>query len=55
MTCYPKNPDGEQYPVLDLVTGHGSFLNTDNDNVYKKTSFRRFGTHDDIILRDRKT
>jgi hypothetical protein len=26
---YPKVPDGDTYPVLDLVVCHGSFLNAD--------------------------
>ena len=28
---YPKKPDGNSYPVLDIVICHGSFLNADND------------------------
>jgi hypothetical protein len=27
---YPKKPDGDTYPVLDLVICHGSFLNADS-------------------------
>jgi len=51
---YPKDPDGNQYPVLDLVLCHGSFLNADNDYVHKNKSFRGFGTYGDILVRDRK-
>lgn len=51
---YPKEPDGDQYPVLDLVLCHGSFLNADNDYVHKNKSFRGFGTYGDILVRDRK-
>lgn len=51
---YPKNPDGNRYPVLDLVLCHGSFLNADNDYVHENKSFRGFGTYGDILVRDRK-
>lgn len=51
---YPEEPDGNQYPVLDLVLCHGSFLNADNDYVHENKSFRGFGTYGDILLRDRK-
>lgn len=51
---YPKDPDGNRYPVLDLVLCHGSFLNADNDYVHKNKSFRGFGTYGDILVRDRK-
>jgi hypothetical protein len=32
---YPTDPDGNRYPVLDLVLCHGSFLNPDNTYVHK--------------------
>lgn len=51
---YPKEPDGNQYPVLDLVLCHGSFLNADNEYVHENKSFRGFGAYGDILLRDRK-
>ncbi|MDE0680479.1 MAG: hypothetical protein OXI11_09740 [Gammaproteobacteria bacterium] len=51
---YPKKPDGDQYPVLDLVICHGSFLNADNTYVHKNKSFRGFGSYGDILVRDRK-
>lgn len=51
---YPKDPDGNSYPVLDLVLCHGSFLNADNDYVHHNKSFRGFGTYGDILVRDRK-
>lgn len=51
---YPKDPDGNTYPVLDLVLCHGSFLNADNEYVHHNTSFRGFGTYGDILVRDRK-
>lgn len=51
---YPANPDGNQYPVLDLVLCHGSFLNADNAYEHKNRSFRGFGSYGDILVRDRK-
>jgi hypothetical protein len=51
---YPANPDGNRYPVLDLVVCHGSFLNADNNYVHKNKSFRGFGSYGDILVRDRK-
>ena len=51
---YPKEPDGNKYPVLDFVLCHGSFLNADNDYEHKNKSFRGFGTYGDILVRDRK-
>jgi hypothetical protein len=33
---YPKKPDGNTYPVLDLVLCHGGFLNADHEYVHKK-------------------
>ena len=40
---YPTKPDGNRYPVLDLVVCHGSFLNADNNYVHKNKSFRALG------------
>lgn len=51
---YPKDPDGNTYPVLDLVICHGSFLNADSTYVHKNKSFRGFGSYGDILVRDRK-
>jgi hypothetical protein len=51
---YPTDPDGNSYPVLDLVLCHGSFLNADNTYVHKNKSFRGFGSYGDILVRDRK-
>ncbi len=51
---YPKDPDGNRYPVLDLVICHGSFLNADNTYVHQNKSFRGFGSYGDILVRDRK-
>lgn len=51
---YPQKPDGNRYPVLDLVICHGSFLNADNTYEHKNKSFRGFGSYGDILVRDRK-
>lgn len=51
---YPIDPDGNSYPVLDLVVCHGSFLNADNTYVHKNKSFRGLGSYGDILVRDRK-
>lgn len=51
---YPKNPDNPNYPVLDLVMCHGSFLNADDSYVHKNKSIRGLGSYGDILLRDRK-
>lgn len=51
---YPADPDGNRYPVLDLVLCHGSFLNADNTYVHKNKSFRGVGSYGDILVRDRK-
>lgn len=51
---YPARPDGNTYPVLDLVMCHGRFLNADDDYVHENKSFRGFGSYGDILVRDRK-
>lgn len=51
---YPKDPDGNSYPVLDLVVCHGDFLNRESDYVHKNKSVKGFGTYGDILIRDRK-
>jgi len=51
---YPKEPDGDTYPVLDLVLCHGDFLNADHDYVHRNKSVKGFGTYGDILIRDRK-
>lgn len=51
---YPMQPDGDKYPVLDLVICHGSFLNADSSYVHRNKSFRGFGSYGDILVRDRK-
>lgn len=51
---YPKKPDGNSYPVLDLVLCHGDFLNADHDYVHKNKSVKGFGSYGDLLIRDRK-
>lgn len=52
---YPKAEQGvDEYPVVDLVVCHGSFLNADSEYVHKNKSFRGFGSYGDILVRDRK-
>lgn len=51
---YPDKPDGNTFPVLDLVICHGDFLNADHDYVHKNKSVRCFGSYGDILIRDRK-
>ncbi len=51
---YPATPDGDTYPVLDMVIAHGDFLNADHDYVHKNRSVKGFGSYGDIMIRDRK-
>ncbi len=51
---YPKNPDGNKYPVLDVVLCHGDFLNVDHNYEHKNKSVKGFGSYGDILIRDRK-
>ncbi len=50
---YPAQPDGNIYPVLDLVVCHGSFLNAVHDYVHRNRSIQGFGSYGDILIRDR--
>jgi len=51
---YPKNPDGNRYPVLDFVICHGDFLNADHEYIHQNKSIKGFGSYGDIMIRDRK-
>jgi len=51
---YPAEPDGNKYPVLDLVVCHGDFLNADHEYVHKNKNVKGFGSYGDIMIRDRK-
>lgn len=51
---YPSKPDGDSYPVVDLVICHGDFLNADHEYRHKNKSVKGFGSYGDIMIRDRK-
>lgn len=51
---YPNDPDGDTFPLLDLVMCHGDFLNAQRGYVHENKSVRAFGSYGDILLRDRK-
>jgi hypothetical protein len=51
---YPRDPDGNAYPVLDLVMCHGDFLNADHNYRHKNRHVKGFGSYGDIMIRDRK-
>ena len=37
---YPAEPDGNNYPVLDLAVCHGDFLNADHEYIHKNKSIK---------------
>jgi hypothetical protein len=51
---YPKKPDGNAYPIIDLVICHGDFLNADHDYKHKNKNVKGFGNYGDLMIRDRK-
>jgi hypothetical protein len=51
---YPAEPDGNEFPVTDLVLCHGDFLNANHEYVHKNKPVRGFGSYGDIMIRDRK-
>jgi hypothetical protein len=51
---YPKQPDGDAYPVLDLVICHGDFLNADREPNRPNKSVKGFGSYGDILIRARR-
>jgi hypothetical protein len=51
---YPREADGNRYPLLDLVICSGDFLNADHDYKHENKSVRGFGSYGDILIRDRK-
>jgi hypothetical protein len=51
---YPSKPDGNSYPVIDLIVCTGDFLNADSAYIHKNKSIRGFGSYGDILIRDRK-
>ena len=42
---YPDKPDGDSYPVLDLVVCHGDFLNANHEYMHKNKSIKGFGSY----------
>lgn len=51
---YPKKPDGDAYPVLDLVICHGDFLNADREPHRRNKGVKGFGSYGDILIRARR-
>ncbi len=51
---YPRDPDGDDYPVIDLVLFHGDFLNADHEYVHENKHIAGFGSYGDVMIRDRK-
>lgn len=51
---YPSQPDGNNYPVLDLVICHGEFLNANHEYNHQNKNVKGFGSYGDIMIRDRK-
>ena len=51
---YPKAPDSNEYPVLDLILCHGDLLNSDRNYTHHNKSVKGFGSYGDIMIRDRK-
>ena len=51
---YPKDPDDNHYPVIDLVVFHGDFLNANHEYVHENKHITGFGSYGDVMIRDRK-
>ena len=51
---YPRDPDGDDYPVIDLVLFHGDFLNANHEYVHENKHINGFGSYGDVMIRDRK-
>ena len=51
---YPKDPDGDDYPLIDLVLFHGDFLNANHEYVHENKHITGFGSYSDVMIRDRK-
>ena len=51
---YPKKPDGNAYPVLDLAICHGDFLNANREPHHRNKSVKGFGSYGDILIRARR-
>jgi len=51
---YPAEPDGDSYPVLDLVVCHGDFLNAEHNYIHKNKSVKGFGSYGGFLTGNRK-
>ena len=51
---YPKKPDGDSYPLIDLVICRGDFLNANHEYIHKNKNIKGFGSYGDVVIRDRK-
>jgi hypothetical protein len=51
---YPKAPQEDSYPVIDLVVFHGDFLNARHDYIHENKHITGFGSYGDVMIRDRK-
>lgn len=51
---YPRDPEGDDYPVIDLVLFHGDFLNANHEYVHENKHITGFGSYGDVMIRDRK-
>ena len=51
---YPRDPNGDDYPVIDLVVFHGDFLNANHQYSHENKHIRGFGSYGDVMIRDRK-
>ena len=47
---YPSKPDGDKYPVLDLVLCHGEFLNADHEHKFRAWRLKS-GSKEQVTLR----
>lgn len=51
---YPKDPDGLEVAISDLVVIYGDFLDAQHEYEHSNQSLKGFGTYGDLLLRDRK-
>ena len=51
----PARPDGDEYPVLDLVICHGDFLNADHGDRPRNTRWTPLGGAGGTMFRARRT
>ena len=51
---YPKETNGDDYPVIDFVLFHGDFLNANHEYIHENKHIKGFGSYGDVMIRDRK-